>query len=108
MRESEVPKRNGDAKNRLHLFFCGYSPGAFFITSIAHKARDISFTECEKFDTIGDISRERTKKFDTIGDISRERTTGDKTDGKEQKSDSGLYLYYCGKLFDFSGFFIFF
>lgn len=69
MRESEVPKRNGDAKNRLHLFFCGYSPGAFFITSIAHKARDISFTECEK--------------FDTIGDISRERTTGEKTDGKE-------------------------
>lgn len=40
-----------------------------FTTSIAHKARDISFTECEK--------------FDTIGDISRERTTGEKTDGKE-------------------------
>lgn len=68
MRESEVPKRNGDAKNRLHLFFCGYSPGAFFITSIAQSTQ-YSFTECEK--------------FDTIGDISRERTTGEKTDGKE-------------------------
>jgi hypothetical protein len=68
MRESEVPKRNGDAKNRLHLFFCGYSSGAFFITSIAQSTR-YSFTEY--------------KKFDTIGDISRERTTGEKTDGKE-------------------------
>ena len=68
MRESEVPKRNGDAKNRLHLFFCGYSPGAFFITSITQSMR-YSFTDCEK--------------FDTIGDISRERTIGEKTDGKE-------------------------
>lgn len=67
MRESEVLKRNGDAKERLHLFFCGQSPGTFVHNEYRLQCVRYSFTECEK--------------FDTIGDICGERTTGEKADG---------------------------